>query len=685
VYFTLPAVAQKQANIWYFGNRVGLDFNAIPPKPIYNSVLNAVEGSAVIADNNGKLLFYSNGISIANRKHEIIKNGAGLLGDLSSTDNVLIIPSPGNDSIFYVFTVGSAFQQNKGFRYTIINGNADGGFGEVTTKNSILQPDAFEKLAAVKHCNNKDVWVVIHKWNSDEYYAYLVTAAGVNNNPIVSHSGLTITGNENNAIGTLKFSVDGKKLAAMQSYANNIIELMDFDNATGLLFNAIRFNPDPPSTIQTFTGAYGAEFSPSGNMLYVSDNVSFDEPAALYQFDISSNNAATILATKQIIARLSTGVAGALQTAPDNKIYMAILGETYLSVIENPDTYGAGCNFVKDKIFLGQNSNSPVQLGLPKFVPSYFNLLSNPYDFTRTGNCADKNVPFIINRLNGIDSVKWDFGDGQLSNQISPVHHYNNSGWYNINLIVYKLDCSGLNDTINKKIWVAENIPLLGKDVATCNFENLELNVTTTNVNYLWSTGSTDNKTTINLPGKYWVEIEQQGCTIADTITLTKRAKPIVEIGNDTTVCISEGVILQTTNTTATAYLWNTGETTPSITIFKPGNYSVQVTENTCVNSDTVKVIWGDCPFYIPNAFTPNGDGINDKFGIINGSTVPDFSMKIYNRYGRIVFAANNLNNKWDGTFKGKAMPSGVYTWQIIYKNSQDYTKWLKGIVLLIH
>src|SRR4051812_45301770 len=80
-------VAQKQANIWYFGNRAGLDFNQIPPQPLSNSNLNSVEGTASIADNNGKLLFYTNGLAIMNRKHLLMKNGGALAGHPSSTNN----------------------------------------------------------------------------------------------------------------------------------------------------------------------------------------------------------------------------------------------------------------------------------------------------------------------------------------------------------------------------------------------------------------------------------------------------------------------------------------------------------------------------------------------------------------------------------------------------------------------
>ena len=100
--------AQKQTNIWYFGNHVGLDFNQVPPQPLNNGTANSLEGSSTVSDKNGRLLFYTNGIVINNRQHLRMKNAGGLAGSTSSTNNTVAVPLPGTDSIYYVFTVGAA-------------------------------------------------------------------------------------------------------------------------------------------------------------------------------------------------------------------------------------------------------------------------------------------------------------------------------------------------------------------------------------------------------------------------------------------------------------------------------------------------------------------------------------------------------------------------------------------------
>lgn len=679
------AFAQKQTNIWYFGNRVGLDFNQTPPLALSNGTANSREGSAAMSDNNGRLLFYTNGKIVQNRKHETMPNGTGLLGELSSTNNVVIVPMPGNDSMYYLFAIGSAFEEVPVFSYNIIDMKGDGGFGSVVTKNVVVIDTVLEKIAAIRHCNNRDVWIVIQKWNSDKYYSYLLTAAGLNTVPVVSSTGLVITGQINNSIGTLKFSSKGNKLAACHAFDNDAVQLMDFDNTTGILSNSLVIHPNVVPHLPNYIGVYGAEFSPDGKLLYVSANNSDTDPSTLYQFDITSNNAATILASKQIIAQTSPWFAGGLQMGSDQKIYMTMWNDTALSVIENPNTYGPGCNFVFNKIYVGPAGSFPLQFGLPTFMQSYFDTTASPYDFSRTGNCFDLNVSFTINRLSGIDSVKWNFGDMGLSQLLQPTHTYAASGFYDVQLIVYKVDCSGLNDTITRKIWIADSNEFLGADTSSCNVLTLQIGVDEIfGVNYLWNTGFNGSKITTTGFGNYWLEMEQNGCKVRDTIKVSPMPKPIVDLGIDTSICKYKPVVLKTVSSNYDSYLWSTGQTTPSIQVNQIGTYHLTVSQNSCTASDTVQVLPGDCDVYIPSAFTPNNDNLNETFGVVDNTTLQFFSLQIYSKWGQLIFNSNDVTQKWDGTFKGKKMPNGSYVWMLNYTNIRGRKFYEQGTVMLI-
>src|SRR5688572_15417510 len=111
--------AQKEGNIWYFGDRAGVDFNSGSPKALTNGMLITAEGCATICDVNGKLLFYTDGISVWNRKHKKMPNGFDLKGDPSSTQSGIIVPYPNDTTKYYVFTVDFEGHED-GFQYSIV-------------------------------------------------------------------------------------------------------------------------------------------------------------------------------------------------------------------------------------------------------------------------------------------------------------------------------------------------------------------------------------------------------------------------------------------------------------------------------------------------------------------------------------------------------------------------------------
>lgn len=688
ILFSNLCYAQKETNIWYFGKKTGIDFNKVPPQALTNSTLTFEEGGSVMCDATGKLLFYTNGLVVLNKNHVTMKNGLGLLGDLSSTNNTIILPLPNNDSIYYLFTVGSAAQANKGLRYNVINVKGDNGNGELIEKNTLLELDVYEKISGIQRCNNKEAWIVVRKWDTDEYHSYFLGASGVNSSPVISHTGTIIGANANNSIGALKFSNNGKKLVAAHAHENSFLELMDFDNLTGLISNPIIFKSTPAGSPLYFSLPYGVEFSPDNKLLYVSNNTFLDDGEnSLYQFDITSNNATTIEASKRKIAVFTNNFSGALQIANDGKIYFALVGENYISVINNPNVYGLGCNFVEQAIFLGQNIIAPVRAGLPNFLQSYFNPLLSSYNFTiNQGNCTNKNISFAITKVAGVDSVLWDFGDTQISKQLNPTHQYNSTGFFDVKLTVFYKGCSGAStDITTNKIWIADNENFLTDDIGICDVNNKKItaNVNVEGATYLWNTGNTTTEITTNTPGKYWFRIDYNGCQSSDTINLSIKPKPTVYIGKDTSVCVTKPIVLSAGNFVNASYEWNTGELTKDIKINKPGVYFVKVTTN-CEASDTVNVFAGDCGFFIPNAFTPNGNSINDKFGVATTFGAKNFHFVIYDRWGNTIFKTNDNTQKWDGTYKGKAMPIGSYLWRITYTTLKGISKIEQGTVMLI-
>lgn len=354
--------SNKQAAIWYFGNKAGLDFNQSPPVPLYDTEMNISEGCASIADANGRLLFYTDGLNVWNNKHQLMPNGTGLLGNTSSSQSALIVPHPSNPILYYIFTVDAADLVGvaDGFRYSIVDLSLDNGYGDITIKNELLLTNPTEKVAAVKHCNNKDVWVVAHDWNTADFYIYKITEDGFNPIPHIQTIGMNHTGgslNTGNMAGYLKFSSDGSRMAVVIRDAS-AIEIFDFDTYTGLISNPIRLQ-DPD-----WGWTYGVEFSPDGQLLYASTLLS---SAKVLQFDLTAGNAAAIKASEFVVA--SKPNFGTLQLALDQKIYIVSYNSQSMGAIQTPNLLGINCQYQDSVLDLSPNQSV---LGLPNFIQSYF-------------------------------------------------------------------------------------------------------------------------------------------------------------------------------------------------------------------------------------------------------------------------------------------------------------------------
>ena len=164
---SLSVFGQGEKNNWYFGKGAGIVFTDGTPTAT-SSRLFTEEGSASLSDKDGNLLLYTNGITVWNRNHKVMPNGNGLMGGKSSTQSALILPKPGSESIYYIFTTDIQAQSN-GLRYSVVDMSKDNGNGDIVTRNNFMIAPATEKLTAVRHSNGRDWWVLAHRWNSKGY------------------------------------------------------------------------------------------------------------------------------------------------------------------------------------------------------------------------------------------------------------------------------------------------------------------------------------------------------------------------------------------------------------------------------------------------------------------------------------------------------------------------------------
>ena len=439
----------KETNIWYFGNYAGLDFNTTPPTILTNGALNTIEGCATICNASGNLLFYTDGINVYNASHTVMPNGSGLQGNSSSSQSAIIAKQPGSTNIYYIFTNSGPYGMGMG--YSIVDMSLASGQGSVTTKNFTLQTSSSEKLTSVKHCNGIDTWVIMHKWNSDEFCAYLLTAAGLNSVAVTSTIGTVHTLGSNFA-GCMKTSPNGKKLG-LAIYQMGNFELFDFNTATGAITNSLVLGSN-------ISGAYGCEFSPDGTKFYGSTGMN---PGNLYQWNLCAGSPSAIASSDVAIFNSTAGIA-AMQNAADGKIYIARFNQNFLGVINNPNALGTSCNYVD----LGQSIQPKMTVwSIPNFICNFRNE-AHPYTYTLTCNTGSFTAPVIQSTAvcaasSSVINVKWNFGDPSSASNTSslsnPSHVFTSAGTYTTKMIV-EYDC-GLPDTVSQTVQVISLAPTL--------------------------------------------------------------------------------------------------------------------------------------------------------------------------------------------------------------------------------
>ncbi len=426
------AYCQPEVSNWYFGTFAGMNFSAAGvASPLLNGALNTNEGSSSISDAIGDLLFYTDGVTVWNSNHVQMPNGDNLMGDVSSTQSALIIKQPFSNHLYYLFTVDELGGLN-GFRYSIVDMNLDGGLGDITAqKNILIQNHVTEKLCGVMAANDSDIWVMVHDFGTDGFYAYKLTAAGLTVTPVVSNAG-TVHDSAlvSTTYGYMKFSPDGHKIAVAIGYLN-IAEVLNFDSQTGIVSNPITFNIGEH--------CYGIEFSPDNSKLYLSHYSTVTQNFQLDQFDLSAGTPADIIASQQPIAyAYDPDEIRALQLGPDGKIYVAKKGTGALSVINKPDSLGSACNYTDNSFSLGGNV---VMLGLPNFVSSFFTEKSKPvtsFYSLDSALCVNNCTSFTDASTNVPNTWSWFFEGGtpDTSTQQNPgLICYSAPGVYDVTLI----------------------------------------------------------------------------------------------------------------------------------------------------------------------------------------------------------------------------------------------------------
>ncbi|MBO0358459.1 gliding motility-associated C-terminal domain-containing protein [Hymenobacter sp. BT186] len=702
--FGLPALAQGEFNTWYFGRQAGLLFSNTGVQVLTDGALISGEGCASISDAQGQLLFYTNGITAWNRQHQVMTNGQGLGGfedpirselpPNSATQGVTIVPLPGAARQYYVFTVDAAENGlQRGLQYSVIDMNRQGGLGEVVRKAvpvpvPLPEKRLTEKLVAVRHANQRDMWIVVHGWNSNIFLSYLLTVNGFTLPPVQSAGGIVHQGGANlrsdyNAVGYMKVSPTGQRLAVAQF--SGAVEVFDFNYGTGVVSGPRRLPDVSRAIAQNY---YGLEFSPNGQLLYVSSSPS------LYQYDLLGGGVTEI--TRIPFAPVGANSAlGALQLGPDQKIYGALyaafMNSNGVCVINSPNTPGLGCGYQFNAV-AGFSPGHNSQLGLPNVLvrpPVPGQLLVN-FGLLRSELCLGQAAVFTASIYPEIPDaiVTWNFGEpaagpANTAAGYTATHQYAAVGTYTTTMTVREV--SGATHTYTQTVTILPytQARLSVESAALCSGTPAVLRVTPVQplgTTFRWQDGSTAAQYTATRSGRYWVEVTApQRCPIRDSVNLSFLPIPSVSLGPDQTICADQQVVLAPTGQPlGSTYRWQDGSTAPSFTATAPGTYAVTVTSRDgCSSQAQVQLRFGDdCPLLIPNVITPNGDTNNETFRLV-GLEPNVWDIQVYNRWGKRVYEQAQYSGQWAAT----GLPDGVYYYLLVHSSTG---RRLKGWVEVI-
>ncbi|CAN5880459.1 hypothetical protein BH11BAC7_BH11BAC7_14820 [soil metagenome] len=259
-------------------------------------------------------------------------------------------------------------------------------------------------------------------------------------------------------------------------------------------------------------------------------------------------------------------------------------------------------------------------------------------------------TPLILDAGNPGSDFLWNTGD---TTQTIPVTI---SGIYSV---VSTIGICSQTDTIDVTFLPAPVVDL-GNDTVICPNQSVSLDAGNPGFTYLWSTGEQTQTIIASGTATYSVLVTTGGCSESDSLHL--RTLNGISIGPDQNLCDFLAVAINAPEIDGATYLWSTGDTVHSINATEPGIYWVNIVFGQCILSDTMVVEggFGAPALYVPNAFTPNKDALNDVF-YAEGTDITSFKMRIFDRWGELIFESSTIYDGWDGFYKGHKVANDVY------------------------
>lgn len=728
---TVSGQLSKHGNIWHFGNRAGLDFSNGAPIPLSNVNMDSYEGCAVYCDADGEMLLYTNGGGfgnnfingprdgiIWNRNQQVMyKMTLNEGGGYSAAQSSLILPKPGSADRYFVFSMDHAPNDGlKGLSYFEVDMNANAGLGAVVSPNVNVYKPAAEALTAIPMSNGAGFWLINIDYVTNNFIVTSFTNAGIG-------ASFAQPRKDKQPVTIIKASPDGKYLCINGEvyYFDPNNGQINFKEAVSLSRYTLSFSPSSRYL-------YGFESDASFKILryditadsigkaveYVSLDTFFSI-AGQMQLGPDGNIYWTEQ-TDEDFLELIPPVSLSVIRCPDG-----LAPETQRSLLKFPtDFNNAGGWFTSlpnfaDYIFASEPksdtvkqsicANQPIDIG-PGPGTAHFNWSTGAttafvsvnqvgtYKVNYQDACGFRQRTYLVDTM---QQVEVQLNTSPITNACtpfpvtlsitapsgSPILWSDGSKGDSLKINAFGTYTVQVSTSCGDTLLVYTIAPPLFVDqgnyqqtATVCGNTPTELIPEGLGDVVAWSTGDTSATLNVTQAGEYTVQIINNCILRTVRFTVTKELAPMVLILPDVSIdsCFTLPIVLKTSvNALDNQWLWSTGATTASIQVDQYGIYAVTLTNSCGSAQDTFELLKNDanCCFpNMPNAFTPNGDGTNDKFSpVFKGCTVEFLEMYIYSRWGELVFQGIYPNELWDGkNLNGWDAHSDVYYYVITFK-----------------
>ncbi|RYD98844.1 MAG: gliding motility-associated C-terminal domain-containing protein [Sphingobacteriales bacterium] len=684
---SLQGQGQNQNKNWHFGKGISINFNVLP-LTVVQSNIDVIEGAAAVSDDNGHLLFYTMGCKIWNRNGVQMPNATGLLGNGpfngsvsgSGYRSVQIIKHPGNPNQYYVVS-GDAYEQaTRNLQYSLVDMSLDNGLGDVVPgqKNIQIMTNCSEYLSVFRGNDCNSYWLIARAENPQSgrpIYAFKVDQNGFNNTPVVTYP--------SNLLGSAGYDelylLNDLETAVGINFGNVIS--IKFDGNTGI-FSNFQHVPNYIPGVGEFNGNF--TLSLDRTKMYIVESYSSD----VYQYDLNQIANPTAFLNSRTLAISGYGVSDrftSMRAGTDGHLYL---------IRRNAS------NALTSRITRMTNANGPVSNTtydnnfLEYFHPwgtsylGYFclgvDVESHPPADTVIHNAKDTMLCFnesvvLQSSINNASGYRWSDGSTQSSLPVDEPGTYWVSSFYNCRTTIDTFIVRNTSFTLQ-----------LTADTLICEGRSVTLDAYHPAIEtYTWNTGAATASISAGEPGTYFVTATSGRCILADTFELSTQ-KAVLELSQgDTTICNTNSIEITAQCNLPSTYLWSDGTQGPTIKPSASGTYAVTAS-NVCgaiSKSVTINVEDCYCELWLPTAFSPNGDGLNDVFvpKIAPGCSFSNYKFKVYNRYGQLIFSTNQAGLGWDGFHLNRAAEAGIYYYIVTYSNRYSgESKLHKGDLSLI-